>query len=87
MVRLDLPDVIELKKNFQKETDNRKYISSSFLDTNWFDKIVINDNILFISAGFLFTLRNWNKELRYQDSRPFGDSEMFFDVTSPKGRR
>jgi len=83
---LDLPDVIELKKNFQKETDNRKYISSSFLDTNWFDKIVINDKILFISAGVFvyfeeFEIRNF--VIRIADR--FGDSEMFFDVTSPKG--
>ena len=48
---LDLPDVIELKRKFQKESAGRKFISCSFLDTKWFDSIMINDKILFISTG------------------------------------
>ncbi|MBN1415452.1 MAG: class I SAM-dependent methyltransferase [Bacteroidales bacterium] len=83
---LDLPDVIELKKKFQKETDKRKFISSSFLNTNWFDNIVVNDTVLFISTGvFVYfeepEIRNF--VIRVADR--FVDSEMFFDVTSPKG--
>ena len=55
---LDLPEVIDLKRKFQKETAGRKFISGSFLDTKWFDRIVINDKVLFISTGFLYILKN-----------------------------
>jgi O-methyltransferase involved in polyketide biosynthesis len=83
---LDLPDVIELKKKFQKETDNRKYISSSFLDTKWFDNIVIYDRVLFISAGvFVYFEEVEIKNFIIKVADRFDDCEMFFDVTSPKG--
>ena len=83
---LDLPDVIELKRKFQKETAGRKFISCSFLDTKWFEGIVIKDSILFISAGVFV----YFEELEIRDfiikvADRFDDCEMFFDVTSPKG--
>lgn len=83
---LDLPDVIELKKKFQKETDNRKYISSSFLDTKWFDNIVIKDRILIISAGVFVYFEEFEiRDFVIKVAERFDDCEMFFDVTSPKG--
>lgn len=83
---LDLPDVIELKRKFQKETEKRRFISSSFLETNWFNNLEINDNILFISTGVFV----YFKELEIRDfvikvANRFDNCEMFFDVTSPKG--
>ncbi len=83
---LDLPDVIELKKKFQNETEKRRFISGSFLDTSWFDKIAINDRILFISAGvFVYFEESEIRNFIIRVADRFGDSEMFFDVTSPKG--
>lgn len=83
---LDLPDVIELKKKFQKETEERRFISSSFLETNWFDKILINDKILLISTGvFVYFEESEIRDFVIKVADRFGDSEMFFDVTSPKG--
>ena len=83
---LDLPDVIELKRKFQKETEKRRFISSSFLNTDWFNNLEINDNILFISAGVFV----YFEELEIRDfvikvANRFNNCEMFFDVTSPKG--
>jgi len=83
---LDLPDVIELKRKFQKETEKRRFISSSFLDTDWFNNLEINDNILFISTGVFV----YFEELEIRDfvvkvANQFDNCEMFFDVTSPKG--
>jgi O-methyltransferase involved in polyketide biosynthesis len=83
---LDLPDVIELKKKFQKETEKRRFISSSFLDTTWFNKISTNDKILLISTGVFVYFEEpeiMNFIIKVADR--FEDSEMFFDVTSPKG--
>jgi O-methyltransferase involved in polyketide biosynthesis len=83
---LDLPDVIELKRKFQKETAGRKFISCSFLDTAWFERFVINDSILLISTGVFV----YFEELEIRDfiikvADRFDGCEMFFDVTSPKG--
>jgi O-methyltransferase involved in polyketide biosynthesis len=83
---LDLPDVIELRKKFLNETENRKYVSSSFLDTAWFDKIIINDTVLFISTGvFVYFEETEIKDFIIKVADNFNNSEMFFDVTSPKG--
>jgi O-methyltransferase involved in polyketide biosynthesis len=83
---LDLPDVIELKKKFLKETDKRKFISHSFLDTSWFDDIVVKDKVLFISTGvFVYFEETEIKEFIIRFVDKFNDPELFFDVTSPKG--
>jgi O-methyltransferase involved in polyketide biosynthesis len=83
---LDLPDVIELKKKFLKETGNRKFISCSFLDTGWFDDIVINDNVLFLSTGvFVYFEETEIRDFIINVADRFDGCELFFDVTSPKG--
>jgi O-methyltransferase involved in polyketide biosynthesis len=83
---LDLPDVIDLKKKFLNESDNRKFIPSSFLDTKWFDDIIIKDKVLFISTGvFVYFGETAIKEFIIKVADKFDDSELFFDVTSPKG--
>lgn len=82
---IDLPDVIELRKFFS-ETDKRKFIASSFLDTNWFNMISSNNKILFISTGvFVYFEETEIKNFIIKIAERFCDSEMFFDVTSPKG--
>jgi O-methyltransferase involved in polyketide biosynthesis len=83
---LDLPDVIELRKKFLNETKNRKFISSSFLNTEWFNDIIINDKILFISTGvFIYFEDAEIKEFFIKVADKFDNPELFFDVTSPKG--
>lgn len=83
---LDLPDVIELKRNFFGETENRKFIASSFLDTKWFEQIEPKEKVLFISSGvFCYfeesEIRNFLVALA--DSFPM--AELLFDVTSGHG--
>jgi O-methyltransferase involved in polyketide biosynthesis len=83
---LDLPDVIQLKKNFLSESDNRKYIPCSFSDTKWFDDIVIKDKVLLIATGvFVYFEESEIKEFIVKVADRFNGSEWFFDVTSPKG--
>jgi O-methyltransferase involved in polyketide biosynthesis len=85
-IDLDLPDVIELRKKFLKETDNRKFISRSFLDTSWFDDININDQVLFISSGvFVYFEEMQIRDFIINVADRFEDAELLFDVTSPKG--
>jgi O-methyltransferase involved in polyketide biosynthesis len=83
---LDLPEVIELKKKFLAETENRKFISCSFLDTKWFNEIAVNDKVLFISAGvFVYFDEAEIKGFLLNVADKFEGCELFFDVTSPKG--
>jgi O-methyltransferase involved in polyketide biosynthesis len=83
---LDLPDVIELRKKFLSETDKRKFIASSFLDTNWFKWIQTNNRVLFISTGvFVYFEESEIKDFIIKIADRFHGSELFFDVTSPKG--
>lgn len=83
---LDLPDVIELRKKFLNESDKRKFIASSFLDTNWFKEIPKENKILFISTGvFVYFDESVIKDFIIAVADNFIDSELFFDVTSPKG--
>lgn len=83
---LDLPDVIELRKKFLKESDKRKFIPHSFIDTIWFEDIVIHDKVLFISTGvFVYFEEIQIRDFIIKVADRFEDSELFFDVTSPKG--
>jgi O-methyltransferase involved in polyketide biosynthesis len=83
---LDLPDVIELRRKFLKETEKRKFISRSFLDTSWFEDIEIYDKVLFISTGvFVYFEEIQIRDFIIKVADRFEDSELFFDVTSPKG--
>jgi O-methyltransferase involved in polyketide biosynthesis len=83
---LDLPDVIELRRQFLKESDKRKFIASSFVDSNWFKEIPNDKNVLFISTGvFVYFEESVIKDFIIKVAHRFIDSELFFDVTSPKG--
>lgn len=83
---LDLPDVIELKRKFADETGNRVFLACSFLETHWFDEIRITEKVLFISTGvFVYFEESEIRDFIRKVVNRFRDSEMFFDVTSPKG--
>ena len=83
---LDLPDVIALRKKFLNESDNRKFIASSFLDSIWFNEIAQDNKILSVSTGmFSYFEESVIKEFFLKIANKFCDSELFFDVTSPKG--
>ena len=83
---LDLPDVIELRRPFIEESDRNRYIASSFLDTDWFDEITVNDGLLCVAGGVLYyfseeEIRGFFKSLADR----FDSTELFFDSLSPTG--
>ena len=83
---LDLPDVIDVKKRFVAGAGNRRFIASSFLDTEWFEDILVTDRVLFISTGvFVYFEENVIRDFIIKVGDRFDNSEFFFDVTSPKG--
>ncbi len=83
---LDLPDVIELRRQFIKETARRKFISASFLDKSWLNEICVSENVLFIAAGvFYYFEESEVKEFLVRVADRFPGSEMIFDASSPYG--
>jgi len=83
---LDLPEVIDLRRKFFSETSNRKFISESFLKTDWFNQIVRKGEVLFISAGvFCYFEEVEIKDFLIKIADRFSSSELLFDVTSKQG--
>ena len=83
---LDLPDVIELRRKFIPESKNRTYISSSFLNEEWFNKIRVEENVLFMAAGVLYYFEeNQIKEIFNKMSNSFPGGEFIFDAATPTG--
>jgi O-methyltransferase involved in polyketide biosynthesis len=83
---LDLPDVIELRREFIHENERREFIASSFLDDAWLHQLKIEDNILFIAAGVLYYFEEYQiKGFFKKIADLFPESEMVFDASSPLG--
>jgi O-methyltransferase involved in polyketide biosynthesis len=83
---LDLPDVIELRREFIQETECRKFIAASFLDESWLDEIRVSDKVLFIAAGVLYYFDESEvKEFLIRLADRFPGSEIIFDASSPYG--
>jgi O-methyltransferase involved in polyketide biosynthesis len=85
---LDMPDVINLRRQFIAENDRRKFISSSFLEKDWLDQLEVKGNILFISAGvFYYFNEEQIKKFFILLAGRFPDCELLFDVCTPAGVR
>jgi O-methyltransferase involved in polyketide biosynthesis len=85
---LDLPDVIRLREMFIGQSSRRTFIASSFLDDDWFHKLTVNDNVLFLAAGvFYYFDENQIRGFFSRLASMFPGSEAVFDVVSPLGVR
>jgi O-methyltransferase involved in polyketide biosynthesis len=83
---LDLPDVIELRRKFISESERRIFITASFLDKEWLEKLVIRSKVLFLVAGvFYYFEEDQVKEFFLCLLDKFPGSEILFDVSSPIG--
>ena len=81
---IDFPDIIELRKNFFKESDRHKFISGSVLDDLWIDKIPKKKPVLFIAEGlcFYFT-EDENKKLLGMLKDNFPGAELLMETFHP----
>ncbi len=85
---LDLPDVIELRKNFIYQTERRKFIASSFLDEPWLEEIRFSEGLLFMAAGVLYYFEESQiRSFFVKLADKFPGSEFACDVSSPMGVR
>ncbi|WP_321419052.1 class I SAM-dependent methyltransferase [uncultured Desulfobacter sp.] len=85
---LDLPDVIDLRKNFYEDSARHIGIASSFLDTEWFGQITVRDGLLFLAGGvFYYFEEEQIKKFFIQAADYFGQCDFFFDSLSPTGMK
>lgn len=85
---LDLPDVIELRKNLIPEPKRSVCIAGSFLDENWFHQVTVDDSVLLIAAGVFYYFDEAEiKKFFIQLADIFPGSEIIFDAASPFGMK
>ncbi len=83
---LDLPDVIALRNCFYEDSGRHQSIASSFLDTEWFEKINVRDGLLFLAGGvFCYFEEDQIKKFFIQTADYFKNCDFFFDAMSPMG--
>jgi len=77
---LDLPDIINIKQQFFKETDRYQMISQSVLEFNWMEKIKSKE-VLFVAEGvFMYLQEEDVKSLFLALQENFPGSEMVCEV-------
>ncbi|NLM18297.1 MAG: class I SAM-dependent methyltransferase [Candidatus Riflebacteria bacterium] len=81
---LDLPEVIEIRRRFFKETERYKFIEKSAFDFTWLDDIP-KDQPVFISAEGLFCYfkEDQIKDLFTVTAKRFENVEFAFEAMSP----
>ncbi|MBN2001466.1 class I SAM-dependent methyltransferase [candidate division KSB1 bacterium] len=83
---LDLPDVIELRRKYIKESDKRIYIATSVFDESWYTKIGNKDHVFLLMAGVIYYFDEKNlKKLFKKFCKQFKHSTAVFDYSSKKG--
>ncbi len=53
---LDLPETIELRRQFIAETERQKFIAESVFNQSWFNSIPNKQNLMFLFAGVIYIL-------------------------------
>ncbi|NEQ95265.1 MAG: class I SAM-dependent methyltransferase [Cyanothece sp. SIO2G6] len=84
---IDLPDTMALRQQFFQETERRKFIAASALDTDWCDlvkEVASGQPCLFIVEGLLFyLLEEQVKQIFANLLEHFSGSKLAFDCVSP----
>jgi O-methyltransferase involved in polyketide biosynthesis len=78
---IDLPDTIELRKNFFDESDSYHMIGKSIFDYSWFNEIPENNPVMIIAEGLLMYFSEVEVvELLKTLSKKFSCSEMLIET-------
>lgn len=81
---LDVPQVIELRQKFFKETHRFKFISKSITDFSWLEAIPGDGPLLFIAEGLLmYFTEDEVKEILRRIGAMCPGSQMLFEAMSP----
>ena len=83
---LDLPDTMALREQFFTESDRRKFITASALDTDWIDRVqaVATTPCMFVAEGVLMYLEESQvKQLLANLAQNFPGCRFAFGAMSP----
>ena len=85
---LDLPDVIELRRQYILETERRKFISGSVFGNNWYSEIANKEQVILFLAGVIYYFKEEDvKKLFKEFVDHFGSVDILFDYCSIKGMK
>jgi O-methyltransferase involved in polyketide biosynthesis len=85
---LDLPDVIQLRKQYIAESERRHFLAYSVFNRSWFDQIIHKNQCLFLIAGVLYYFTEEEIKGLFQDFiSTFPRLEIVFDYASLIGVR
>ncbi len=81
---LDLPECIEIRKNFFKETDRHKFIGKSALEFSWVSDIPKERKTLFLAEGLtMYFNESEMRSLLLTIKKDFPGAEFIFDAFHP----
>lgn len=83
---LDLPDTIELRKQYFSETDRNLFISKSVFDTSWYGGVEKKNNVMLLIAGVLYYFNEDDIKKLFGEFHNFLPGvEIVFDYASRLG--
>ena len=83
---IDFPEVIELRKKFLAEQENRIFIGASALSGEWHKKITARKEVFILMGGVIYYFDEAQvRHLLRAIAQEFGQVEMAFDYSSIKG--
>lgn len=85
-IDLDLPEVIELRRQVLPPPVREKYIAKSILDFSWMDEIKHDDKEIFFFAGgfFMYFTEEQVRSIITAMAMKFPRSELIFDTISKR---
>jgi len=82
-IDLDLPDVIDLRREYFPESERNRLISKSVFDTSWYDSIENKEHIMLLMVGILPFFDQSQVKRLFRDFQMYlPGAEMVFDVVS-----
>lgn len=87
-IDLDLPDAIELRKQYFQESNRRRFIAKSAFDTTWYDDIKNKEKVMLLVAGVLYYFDEPDVKKLFKNIHNYlSPSEIIFDHASKLGIR
>ena len=87
-IDLDLPDVIELRKQFIPESARRECVACSVLDDAWLQRVPAAKPVFFTASGVLYYLEGAQVQGLFKKlADAFPGCEILFDACSARGLR
>lgn len=85
---LDLPDVIALRRIFIQESERRRFLSLSLLDTSWLERVDRSRPLFFVALGVLYYIPETHLKIFLKTvANTVSAGELLFDACSGTGLR